>query len=80
MSPTELAAATSRPNQAKKMIKKRPLALKLSKVAINASTDTDIYTGLLIEKIAQSILCTTEDKVEGTSAFLEKRDANFKGR
>lgn len=63
-----------------KMIKKGPLALKLSKMAINASSETDIHTGLLIEKLAQSILYTTEDKYEGTSAFLEKREANFKGR
>lgn len=65
---------------ASKMIKKGPLALKLSKIAINASSETDIHTGLLIEKLAQSILYTTEDKVEGTSAFLEKRSANFKGK
>lgn len=65
---------------ASKMIKKGPLALKLSKIAINASSETDIHTGLLIEKLAQSILYTTEDKVEGTSAFLEKRPANFKGK
>ncbi|WP_084783372.1 enoyl-CoA hydratase-related protein [Bacillus dakarensis] len=65
---------------ASKMIKKGPLALKLSKIAINASSETDINTGLLIEKLAQSILYTTEDKIEGTSAFLEKRSANFKGK
>ncbi len=65
---------------AEKMITKGPLALRLAKMAINASSETDIHTGLLIEKLAQSILYTTEDKHEGTSAFLEKREASFQGR
>lgn len=71
---------TAAKEMAAKIIAKGPLALKLSKIAINASSETDIQTGLLIEKLAQSILYTTEDKLEGTSAFLEKREAHFTGR
>lgn len=65
---------------AQKITKKGPLALRLAKVAINHGSEANIQTGLIIEKLAQSILYTTEDKYEGTSAFLEKRSANFKGR
>jgi enoyl-CoA hydratase len=36
-------------------------------------------TGLNIEKLAQAILYSSEDKSEGTAAFLEKRPANFVG-
>jgi enoyl-CoA hydratase len=63
-----------------KMMKKGPLALRLAKMAINAGVETDLKTGLLVEKLAQGILFTTEDKYEGTTAFLEKRPADFKGR
>lgn len=65
---------------AKAMLAKGPVALALAKKAINASLYTDINTGLLLENFAFDILLETEDKIEGTSAFLEKRKANFKGK
>jgi enoyl-CoA hydratase len=67
-------------DMAKKMMTKGPLALKLAKIAINTGADSDLHTGLLIEKLAQSILFSTQDKLEGTSAFLEKRTPNYRGR
>jgi len=48
--------------------------------AINVGANTDIYSGLLFEKYAQTIAFSTEDRLEGTSAFLEKRKADFKGK
>ena len=42
--------------------------------------DTDLRTGQVIERLAQTILYSTDDKVEGTLAFLEKRTAQFRGR
>lgn len=65
---------------AKVMLTKGPVALALAKKAINASMYTDISTGLLLENFAFDVLLETEDKHEGTNAFLEKRKANFKGR
>ena len=65
---------------AQKISKKGPIALRLSKVAVNYGCETNIDTGLMIEKLAQSILYNTEDKYEGTSAFIEKREANFQGK
>jgi len=38
-----------------------------------------MHSGLLLEKLAQSVAFATEDRLEGTSAFLEKRKAVFKG-
>jgi enoyl-CoA hydratase/carnithine racemase len=58
---------------------KGPLAVRLAKVAVQAGYETDQRTGLLIERLAQAILFTSEDKREGTSAFLEKREPEFKG-
>lgn len=65
---------------AAEILKKAPLAVKLAKIAIHAGYDADMKTGLLIEKLAQGILFSTEDKNEGTKAFLEKRAPQFNGR
>jgi 1,4-dihydroxy-2-naphthoyl-CoA synthase len=35
---------------------------------------------MILEKLAQSLLYTTEDMREGTAAFLEKRKPSFKGQ
>lgn len=65
---------------AMQIMKKGPVATVLAKMAINVSLDTDINTGLLFERIAQTVAFGTEDRKEGTEAFLEKRQAQFKGR
>jgi len=62
---------------AEAIIEKGPLAVALSKLAINTGTDTDRHTGLLIEKLTQAFLFTTADSLEGINAFLEKREPNF---
>jgi enoyl-CoA hydratase len=36
--------------------------------------------GLLIETLAQALCYSSEDKLEGTSAFLEKRKPKFTGK
>ena len=51
----------------------------MAKIVINAGAGTDLNSGLLMEKLAQTVLFGTDDRMEGTSAFLEKRTANFKG-
>lgn len=65
---------------ARVMLSKGPISLALAKKVINASVYTDVNTGLLLENLAFDILLETEDKKEGTKAFLEKRVASFKGR
>jgi enoyl-CoA hydratase/carnithine racemase len=57
-----------------------PLAVRLAKLAIQTGFETDQKTGLVIERLAQAVLFNTEDKREGTSAFLEKREPRFEGR
>lgn len=57
-----------------------PLALRLAKAVLNVGATTDIRTGLTLELLAQTILFGSEDRVEGLSAFLEKRDPVYKGR
>ena len=62
------------------MLSKGPVALALAKRAINASMYTDLNTGLLLENLAFDVLLETEDKIEGATAFIEKRKADFKGK
>ena len=65
---------------AKKILRQGPLAARLAKLALNASARVDMDSGLLIETLAQAICYSSEDKLEGTTAFLEKRKAKFSGR
>lgn len=62
------------------IVEKGPLAVGLAKLAINAGADVNINTGLLLEKLALALTFSTEDRQEGTSAFLEKRKPVFKGQ
>ena len=65
--------------KAKKVIEKGPLAVKLAKLVIHQGFDTDMKTALVLEKFAQAILFNSDDKREGTTAFLEKRIPVYKG-
>jgi enoyl-CoA hydratase len=64
---------------AERVLTRGPLAIRLAKVALNASARVDLVSGLLIETLAQAICFESEDKKEGTSAFLEKRAPKFTG-
>jgi enoyl-CoA hydratase len=59
---------------------KAPLAVKAAKEAINFGLDTDLQSGLKHEASLFAGICATEDKAEGTGAFLEKREPKWKGR
>jgi len=65
---------------AKKVLRNGPLAARLAKMALNASSRVDLDSGLLIETLAQAICYASEDKREGATAFLEKRKPKFTGR
>jgi enoyl-CoA hydratase len=65
---------------ARQILARGPLAVRLAKVALNASARVDLDSGLLIETLAQTICYQSDDKREGTTAFLEKRKPQFKGR
>ena len=65
---------------AEKMLTRGPLALRMAKLSMNASSHAPEHAGLLIETLAQAVCFSSEDKAEGTRAFLEKRKPRFKGR
>jgi enoyl-CoA hydratase len=56
-----------------------PLAVRLAKQALNASASMPLPAGLLFESTIQAVTFESKDKLEGTSAFLEKRPPKFTG-
>jgi enoyl-CoA hydratase len=63
-----------------RILARGPLAVRLAKLALGASSRVDLESGLLIETLAQALCFESEDKHEGMSAFLEKRKPKFSGR
>ncbi len=64
---------------AKKVLSRGPLALQMAKLSLNMAARTGVDTGMMIERLSQAILFESQDKVEGMTAFLEKRPPNFRG-
>jgi enoyl-CoA hydratase len=64
----------------KKMIANAPLSLQYTIDAVNAGLDMSFEDAQDHEATLFGVLCSTADKTEGTSAFLEKRPAKFQGR
>lgn len=57
-----------------------PLAIRFTKEVTLRGADAALDTGLLMERRMFEFLFSTEDQKEGMRAFIEKRDASFKGR
>jgi enoyl-CoA hydratase len=65
---------------AQKIIGMAPLAIQYCMEAVNQGMNMTLPEGLFLEATLFGLCCATEDKKEGTTAFLEKRAANFQGR
>jgi enoyl-CoA hydratase len=65
---------------AAKIIANAPLAIQYCMEAVNQGLNMTLQEGLFLEATLFSVCCATEDKNEGTTAFLEKRAANFRGK
>ncbi|HWR15997.1 MAG TPA: enoyl-CoA hydratase-related protein [Terriglobales bacterium] len=65
---------------AAKIIANAPLAIRYCMEAINKGMEMTLAEGLFVEATLFAVTCATEDKKEGTTAFLEKRVANFNGK
>lgn len=65
---------------AETIISKAPLAIAATLEAVKSSLETGYRDGLALESRKFGEICATEDFKEGTTAFLEKRDADFKGK
>ena len=57
-----------------------PLALAEGKRVVDDGLETSLSAGLTFEQRVLGALYATEDAKEGIAAFIEKRDADFRGR
>jgi enoyl-CoA hydratase/carnithine racemase len=65
---------------AREIAKRPPLAARLAKRAVQVAEDTGLAEGLRAERELFDEAMATEDRIEGMTAFLEKREPQFKGR
>jgi enoyl-CoA hydratase/carnithine racemase len=65
---------------ANKIIANAPLAIQYAMEAVNRGLELTLPDALYLEATLFAVCCATEDKKEGTAAFLEKRAAQFKGK
>ena len=63
-----------------KLAAKPPIAIALAKQAIAMGMETGLEEGCAHEVALFGLVCATEDRIEGTSAFLEKRQPEFRGK
>jgi enoyl-CoA hydratase len=64
---------------AAKILSRGPLAVRLAKLSLNVAARAGLDAGLQVERLAQAVLFESKDKLEGTTAFLEKRPPKFRG-
>jgi enoyl-CoA hydratase/carnithine racemase len=57
-----------------------PIAVGLAKQAVLAAEEATLTAGLAQERRLYELAMATEDRVEGMTAFLEKRRPEFRGR
>ena len=65
---------------AQRMASRGPIALRYAKEAVRRGLEQPLDQALRYETDLTVILQTTEDRAEGVSAFLEKREPKFKGK
>jgi enoyl-CoA hydratase len=77
-SPEELMDAALGAGQA--IAERGPVAIRIAKRVMQQGQDADVRTAHALEQQAFGLVFATQDRVEGTTAFVEKRDPDFKGR
>jgi len=76
--PEELLAAALAAAEA--VASRGPIATRVAKQVMQEGQDADVRTAHAFEQRAFGFVFASEDRDEGTAAFLEKRDPSFKGR
>ncbi len=64
---------------AKTLAAKAPVALRYAKEAVVKGLELPLANGIRLENDLSTLLRTTEDRIEGARAFLEKRKPRFTG-
>ena len=64
----------------RQMLANAPVSLRFTIEAVNNGLEMPMDEGQYLEASLFALLSTTEDKLEGTTAFLEKRPPKFQGK
>jgi enoyl-CoA hydratase len=75
--PGELLAATVA--AAETIARKGPVAVAAAKRVMQEGQGADLRVAHALEQAAFALVFASDDRAEGISAFLEKRDPNFPG-
>ncbi len=62
------------------ILSKGPMAVKMGLLSVQQGLNVDQESGLIIEALIANVVLSSEDKKEGSKAFLEKRAPQFKGQ
>jgi enoyl-CoA hydratase len=65
---------------ARQILNKGPVAVRVARLAVKVAAEGGAGAGLIAESLGLALLFGTDDKAEGTSAFLEKRSPQFTGK
>ena len=60
--------------------RRAPIAVRLAKQAVQAADETAMAAGIAYERRLYELAMATEDRLEGMTAFIEKRRPEFRGR
>ena len=71
---------TAAHGHARQITDKAPIALRYAKEAVVGGLGLPLADGIRLENDLSTLLRTTEDRVEGAKAFVEKRKPNWTGR
>lgn len=66
-------------NMAKMISENGPIAIEQAKKAVNKGYELDLESGLVFESEAYQSCIPTKDRIEGLTAFAEKRKPSYKG-
>jgi len=65
---------------ARTLAERAPVALRYAKEAVVKGLELPLAEGVRLENDLATLLRTTEDRIEGAKAFLEKRKPRFTGK
>ncbi|KAJ3222773.1 hypothetical protein HK099_001941 [Clydaea vesicula] len=64
---------------AREILPNGPISIKMAKIAIDKGSELDINSGLSLEQTCYGNIIPTKDRIEGLTAFKEKRTPVYKG-
>merc|ERR1719277_1428429 len=64
---------------AEEILPQGPVAVKMAKIAINKGIQVDLQSGLAVEQGCYAQVIPTKDRIEGLTAFKEKRKPQYTG-